>query len=154
VDIKGLLNERIKVLHILLAGIVGAVGIIYIARTGHETVIQPSNIEMIFRNFLEYNFIARPRSKEMLIAFPAVMVVTYTALKGWKFTIFPLAAVVMIGVTSVVNTFSHLRAPFYLSIARTIYGAGFGSLIGIVFVLILNGLLGVFINNRGRLADE
>ncbi len=153
-DLKDLLNERIKVLHILLAGIVGVIGVIYIARTGHETVIQPSTIEMIFRNFLEYNFIARPRSKEMLIAFPAIMVVTYTALKGWKFSIFPLAAVVMIGVTSVVNTFSHLRAPFYLSIARTIYGAGFGALIGIVLVLLLNGLLRVFVNIKGRLTDE
>ncbi len=153
-DLKRLLNERIKVLHVLIVGAVGIVGIIYIARTGHETSIQPTNIEMIFRNFLEYNFIARPRSKELLLAFPSVMVAVYMASKGWKASIFPMTAVIMIGVTSVVNTFSHLRAPMYLSIARTIYGAGLGALIGVALILILNLLVHAVINLRGRHADE
>ena len=153
-DLKALVNERIKVLHLLILGLVGLLGVVYIARTGHETTIQPSNLEMLFRNFLEYNFLARPRSKELLLAFPAVMVVSYFALKGWKSLVFPFAAVVMIGVTSVVNTFSHLRAPLYLSIARTIYGAGLGALIGIIGILVINVLVRVLVNLRGRYLDE
>lgn len=153
-DLRHLLNERIKVLHILIVGVVGVLGVVYIARTGHETTIQPSNLEMLFRNFLEYNFIARPRSKELLMAFPSVMVVTYVALKGWKPFIFPIAAVVMIGLTSVVNTFSHLRAPLYLSTIRTIYGAGLGALIGIIGILVINVLVRVLVNLRGRYLNE
>lgn len=153
-DLRHLLNERIKVLHILIVGVVGIIGVVYIARTGHETTIQPSNLEMLFRNFLEYNFIARPRSKELLMAFPSVMIVAYVALKGWKQFVFPFAAVVMLGLTSVVNTFSHLRAPLYLSTARTIYGAGLGAVIGIIGILVLNVLVRVLVNLRGRYLNE
>ena len=153
-DLNALVNERIKVLHLLIGGLVGVLGLVYIARTGHETTIQPSNLEMLFRNFLEYNFLARPRSKELLMAFPAVMVVTYFALKGWKQLIFPFAALVMIGLTSVVNTFSHLRAPLYLSTARTVYGAGLGAVLGIIGVLCINILVRALINLRGRYLNE
>jgi len=153
-DLNALLNERIKVLHILIGGVVGVLGLVYIARTGHETTIQPSNLEMLFRNFLEYNFIARPRSKELLMAFPTVLAVAYFALKGWKQFIFPFAAVVMIGLTSVVNTYSHLRAPLYLSTARTIYGAGLGAILGIVGILCINILARVLVNLRGRYLNE
>jgi len=153
-DLKTLLHERIQVMHILLVGIVGILGVIYIARTGHETTIQPSNLEMLFRNFLEYNFLARPRSKEMLMAFPSVVVVSYAALKGWKLWIFPFSAAAMIGITSVVNTFSHLRAPMYLSVARTIYGAGLGAVLGVVGILVINVLVRVLVKLRGRYLNE
>lgn len=153
-DLNELLNERIKVLHLLIGGAVGVLGLIYIARTGHETTIQPSNLEMLFRNFLEYNFIARPRSKELLMAFPSVLAVTYFALKGWKQFIFPFAAVVMIGLTSVVNTYSHLRAPLYLSTARTVYGAGLGAVLGIIGILCINVLIRALVNLRGRYLNE
>ncbi len=153
-DIRNLLHERIQIMHVLLVGVIGILGVIYIARTGHETTIQPSNLEMLFRNFLEYNFLARPRTKELLMAFPAVMLVSYAALKGWKQLIFPLAAVVMIGITSVVNTFSHLRAPMYMSTARTVYGVGMGALIGIIGILALNVIVRVLVNLRGRFLNE
>ena len=57
------LNKEIKVYFGIIAALVGGAAFIYISRTGHETNIQPSNIEMITRNFMVYVLLARPRKR-------------------------------------------------------------------------------------------
>mgnify|MGYP000981602836 CR=1 FL=1 len=133
-----ILNKNIKVYYIILAGILGVVGYIYISRTGHETNIQPSNIEMIFRNLMENMLLARPRTKEFLIAFPALFAAVFAANKKSEFftCIFLLAS--SIGTSSVINTFSHLRTPIYLSFTRTAIGVLFGIIIGCIVILLFN----------------
>lgn len=131
-DLKRIMMEDIKIYYILLAGVVGIVGYIYIARTGHETNIEPSDLEMIVRNFLEVELLARPRTKEFLLAFPALVMIYSFAKQRVKLFLFPALLVVTIGLTSVANTFSHLRTPLYLSIVRTLYSFGFGIIIGVI----------------------
>jgi hypothetical protein len=91
---------------------------------------------MLFRNRLEDILIARPRSKEFLFAFPSVMLLAYTSIRGFKLwpILFGLASV--IGMTSVNNTFMHIRSPLYLGFARTGYSLLFGILVGVVGVLV------------------
>ncbi len=136
--VKTLLNKDIKIYYAIIAGLIGVVGYIYISRTGHETNLQPSNIEMIFRNFMENMLYARPRTKEFLIAFPAIFAAVFSANKKSDFFtgIFMLAAA--IGTSSVINTFSHIRTPIYLSAARTFIGLGFGIVIGCIVILLMN----------------
>lgn len=138
-DLLRFLNVNIKIVYILFAAIAGGILYIYIARSGHETTVQPSNIEMIFRNFLELKLIARPRTKEFLFAIPALMVFAYISMKAYR----PLIAIVgvpaMITFTSIVNTFCHLRTPIYLSVARTLIGLGFGILLGIIAISVFEG---------------
>lgn len=131
-----ILNKNIKVYYAIVAAAIGVVGYVYISRTGHETNIEPSNIEMITRNFMEYILLARPRTKEFLIAFPAIFVAVYAAGKKSEFftALFMLAAA--IGTSSVINTFSHIRTPIYLSFARTLIALGFGIIIGCIAVFI------------------
>lgn len=132
------LNKDIKIYYGIIVGIIGAAAYIYISRTGHETNVQPSSIEMITRNFMEYVLLARPRTKEFLIAFPAIFAAVYAANKKSEFFtgVFMLAAA--IGTSSVINTFSHLRTPIYLSLARTVIALGFGIVIGIIAVIIID----------------
>lgn len=137
-DLKRLLNTKIKVMHLALIGVIGILGYIYIARTGHETAIKVSGYEIMFRNFLERHLIARPRSKEFLIAFPSVMMAVYFVSKRIKPLVFPFAFVGMIGYTSVINTFCHLRAPIYLSFYRTIIGLGFGIILGAIGIYVFD----------------
>ncbi len=136
-DIKAILFEDIKIYYILLAGIVAAIGYVYIARTGHETNIQPSDLEMISRNFLENVLLARPRTKEFLLAFPIIVSGFVFARYSFKKLIYPTALCGMIGLTSIANTFSHLRTPIYLSVARTCYSIAFGAVIGVVVFAVL-----------------
>lgn len=142
--IKDILNANIKVWVVIVGLVLLAAGYIYIARTGQETSVQPMNIEMILRNFLENVLLARPRTKEFLIAFPALMLTIYTIIRrlGWLPFIFGLAAV--IGQTSVVNTFMHLRTPIYLSITRTGYSLLFGVIFGIIYIVVLEAVIRLY----------
>ncbi len=143
-NLFNMLFSNVKVFHVLMIGIFGAVGVIYMARTGHETSIEPSNIEMIFRNLLEMKFIARPRTKEIFIAFPALYILFTRLYKGKKGGEFILGLLSMLGLTSVLNTFSHLRTPLYISIFRTIYSMVLGIIIGYVMLVCMNIIVSAF----------
>ena len=142
--------EDVKVIYILLSAILLVIGYIYIARTGHETNVQPSTFEIIARNILEEKLLARPRIKEFLISFPALMAATYFAENKYKFLTFIMGLVTVIGQTSIVNTFSHLRTPVYLSIIRTAYSLGLGIVLGIVYVIISAVIKTVFKLSKAR----
>ena len=146
-----LLNKDIKIYYGIIAGVIGIVAYVYISRTGHETNVQPSNIEMITRNFMEYVLLARPRTKEFLIAFPAIFAAVYAASKKSEFFtgLFMLASA--IGTSSVINTFSHLRTPIYLSFARTVIALGFGIVIGCIAVLVIDLLYKIYARLQERL---
>ncbi len=145
------LNKEIKIYYGIIAGAIGAAAYIYISRTGHETIIQPSSIEMISRNFMEYMLIARPRTKEFLIAFPAIFAAVFAASKRSElFTgIFMLAGAM--GTSSVINTFSHIRTPIYLSFARTVIALGFGIIIGCILVLACDLCYKLFVKVQDKL---
>jgi hypothetical protein len=140
-DVKALLSENIKVFYVMLVGVLLIVGYVYIARTGHESSLQPSQFEMMARNFLEEKLFVRPRTKEFLVAFPALMIGIYAAIKGHRWLIFITGLLAVIGQTSVVNTFCHLRTPMSLSILRIIYSLGLGVVFGIIYIFILQGLI-------------
>ncbi len=149
--IQDILAYNIKVWVVLVGGIVLAAGYVYMARTGHETSIEPLKIEMIFRNFLEEKLFARPRNKEFLIAFPALMLTVYMIirrLKNWIPFIFGIAAV--IGQTSIVNTFMHMRTPMYLSIVRTGYSLLFGIVLGVIYLVLFELLLRIIKRVKGE----
>lgn len=141
VDIVTALKWGIPVWALFLLAVVGLAGYYYLARTGHETSVSVSDVEMIFRNDLEYLLLARPRTKEFLVAFPAIMLAVYCAVRRLPFwtALFGLAGT--IGLTSVCNTFMHIRTPLYLGFVRTGYALLLGILVGIVFILCFEGLL-------------
>ncbi len=140
-DIVTALKWGIPVWALFLLAVVGLAGYYYLARTGHETSVSVSDVEMIFRNDLEYLLLARPRTKEFLVAFPAIMLAVYCAVRRLPFwtALFGLAGT--IGLTSVCNTFMHIRTPLYLGFVRTGYALLLGILAGIVFILCFEGLL-------------
>ncbi|MGD9569524.1 MAG: DUF5693 family protein [Sedimentibacter sp.] len=145
-----ILNYNIKIYYGIIAGVIGVAAYIYISRTGHETNIQPSSIEMITRNFMEYILLARPRTKEFLIAFPAIFAAVYAATKKSEFFTGLFMLVSAIGTSSVINTFSHLRTPIYLSLARTVIALGFGIVIGLIYVVAIDLLFKIY----GRLQER
>ncbi len=135
-DLKDMMNTSIKVWMIILGAAIGGVGYYYIMRTGHDSSVEVSNLEMIFRNYLEDMLIARPRNKEFLFAFPAIMMMVYTSVRRFKLwpILFGLCGV--IGMTSVNNTFMHIRTPLYLGFIRTGYSLVFGVVVGIIGICV------------------
>lgn len=138
-DIKELLNLSVKIWMIVLGILVLGLGAYYIIRTGHSSNIEVSSLEMVVRNKMEDLLIARPRTKEFLIAFPAIIMMIYASVRRFKLwtILFGLAGV--IGMTSVANTFQHIRTPLYLGVYRTGYGLLFGIILGVLGVLLWEG---------------
>ena len=134
-DIVSALRWTIPVWALVLAGLAGLVGYYYLARTGNEADVPISTLELLARNVLEEIFLARPRTKEFLVAFPAIMLSVYCAVRRMPFwtAVFGLAGT--IGLTSVCNTFMHIRTPLYLGFIRTGLSLVFGILLGCVYML-------------------
>lgn len=134
-DIVGALNWRIPVWSLILLAVLAMAGYYYLARTGHETAVSVSNLEIIMRNVLEEHLLARPRTKEFLVAFPGMMLAVYCAVRRLPLgtVLFGLAGT--IGLTSVCNTFMHIRTPLYLGLARTAGSLVLGLVLGVVYVV-------------------
>jgi hypothetical protein len=137
---KQILNSNIKIYYGIILIVVGAFGFYYIARTGHETDVEPLQIEMIFRNFLESNLLARPRTKEFLFAAPSISAAVFFRRRKNEIATFIFSLGGVIGVTSFINTFTHLRTPLYLSIMRSIYSIGFSLVTGLITIVLLINL--------------
>ena len=133
-DVAGALRWTIPVWTLALLGAVGAVGYYYLARTGHETDVTVSSVEIILRNILENNLLARPRTKEFLAAFPCAMLAAYCAVRRLPFWTGLFGLVSAIGLTSVCNTFMHIRTPLYLGFVRTGYSLVLGMVLGVIYV--------------------
>jgi hypothetical protein len=101
-------------------------------------------IEIIFRNFLETTLVARPRNKELLLAFPAIILAIYYKVDIAKLQIelkylARLGAMMLaiIGYTSITNTFSHIRTLIHISAARTLLAVVGSIFVALIFWLVI-----------------
>ncbi|MEN1759134.1 DUF5693 family protein [Anoxynatronum sibiricum] len=140
-EIRALLMENIKVFYVAAMGFLLVAGYIYIARTGHEGNLQPMEIEMIIRNILEESLLVRPRTKEFTVAFPALLLGAYLASLRYKSLIFLAGLAAVIGQTSIVNTFSHLRTPVLISVIRTAYSLAAGIGFSVIYLALMIGFV-------------
>ena len=111
-----------------------AVFVYYIYRTGNSATT--SSAELAFRNFLENTLVIRPRTKEMIVGWPMLLLFIWSLRRGMKFLPMVFGLGMTIGLVSVVNTFLHIRTPFLISLLRTGWGVLFGLLIGLALVLL------------------
>lgn len=150
-DITTALQWTIPVWALLVLAVIAAAGYYYLARTGHESDVSVSTVEIVFRNDLENLLLARPRTKEFLVAFPGVMLAVYCAVRRMPFftAVFGLAGT--IGMTSVCNTFMHIRTPLYLGFVRTGYSLVLGIALGVIYILFFELLLRLWGRVRTKL---
>jgi hypothetical protein len=121
-----------------------------ILRTGNDSPNTVSGGELAFRGLLEQILPVRPRSKEFLLAFPALFVglamlhkahydpAQLGKVRGWVALLLMLGVV---GLTDVVNTMCHLHTPVMTSIIRNIEGIVLGGIVGQIVWLALQKFL-------------
>jgi len=143
-----LMKEPLRFGHLAVLGLLAVAAYIYLARSGHETSLQPLNLEMMMRNGLENLIPARPRTKEYLMAFPAVVLAFGLLRFDWNWSRIPLGLAATVGFISVTNTFSHLRTPMILSMIRTGYSLLFGLVIGVIGTWIIVGVIQILRSRR------
>ena len=114
-----------------LLGVVMLGALVMALRSGNVSNVP--GWEVAFRDFVENMLIVRPRTKEFMIGYPALVIYWFTVRKGlipYYREVLRLAAA--LAFCSAVNTFCHFHTPLYLSVIRTLNGWWLGLLIGVV----------------------
>lgn len=111
----------------------------WLMRTGNIPEVGVPAWEIKLRAFLEDILIARPRFKEFAFGHPMLVVAfyfltgTYLEAKIGQWLMVPA----VIGLASVMNTFSHAHTPISISLLRTAHGLWLGVLIGTVLIAMM-----------------
>jgi len=113
-----------------------AIFAVYVMRTGNETVVPPSTLELKFRVLLDNFLGVRPRTKEFLLGQPFLLLLFYLGYRNNAYL--PLLLLGAIGQISIVNTFCHLHTPLVVSMLRFFNGLWSGIIIGLILILLLN----------------
>lgn len=124
-----------------MLAVVALVGLM-VARSGNDSGLGVSGTELRFRSILDKVLYVRPRTKEFLIGYPALLAGIAFAIRGWRQWAAPLVAVGSIGLISTLNTFCHIHTPLQLSVLRVFNGTVVGILIGLAAYWLIRNLPG------------
>lgn len=125
----------------LLAGLViVAAGVLLVMRSGNQSDVAPSHVELVLRQVLENVLSVRPRFKEFLIGYPAMMLVAallpaHRRMLGWL-----LALGAGVGIGDIIDTFSHLHTALLVSLLRIFNGLWIGVIVGAVLIAMYRGI--------------
>ena len=137
----GSLSEApVTVLQLVAGLVLLAAGYLVLARSGNQSDITPSAFELALRSHLTTILQVRPRFKEFVVGFPALMLLSTLvpadrARWGWLF-----ALAIGIGLADVVDTFSHLHSHLSVSVLRLVNGAVIGVIVGAIAIAAYRGL--------------
>ncbi|HWP31870.1 MAG TPA: DUF5693 family protein [Fimbriimonadales bacterium] len=132
VPMRSLLGKEVRWLDIAVIIVLLLALIILVVRTGNESPTAVSSWELRAREILDQILPERPRTKEIFLGNPALVLGLIFALRSeWRFV--PLLGfAAAIGQASIVNTFCHLHTPIEVSVVRTLVGLFVGAIIGLI----------------------
>jgi len=129
-------NVRFWQLGLCLA-LLGALAL-YILRTGNDSPEAVFSIELQFRQMLNNLLGVRPRTTEFLIGHPLMLVLLFY---GYRFNMFPLLMIGLMGQVSLMNTYAHIHTPLLVSLQRSGHGLWIGMLLGTIIIAVLELIL-------------
>ncbi len=134
-NIIDFLNKEIRVYWVILGVGAAGVAVIYLIRSGNVTEI--SSIEAFMRNSIADVMAARPRTKEFLIGWPAlVLLVYYIKNTDIKLLRWGFAVASSILFASVINSFCHVFTAAGTIYSRLINGLFVGAFVAIAAVIL------------------
>lgn len=143
-----ILDRSIKYRDLAVGAVLGLAVLYYITRSGNFPILPVSGLELKMRTALEQLLFARPRNKEFLIAYPALILAATLLWSGWRRWVWLLLFGASTGAVSVVNSFEHVRTPWLMSLLRGVNGLWVGILVGAIGTLVLYGLVQVVLRFR------
>lgn len=130
------LNAPVRVWHLLAAGAVLLAGYIYVGRTGND-MVAILDVERALRVTLENALAVRPRTKEFLLGYPALLIGLGLWAARRRALAWPFVAAGTVASISVINTFAHAHAPLAVSAVRSAYGF----VAGVVVAAVAGGMV-------------
>jgi len=132
-----LMEAEIRVKHLIAAGILAFIAVIYIGRTGNFPLLPVPAWEKTLRSLLEGVLYVRPRFKEFLIGHPIFVLSLWLSAKYRKRIYFyPVLMLASVGMITAANTFSHLHTPVIISLIRTFHSYWLGLVLGMILIVI------------------
>jgi hypothetical protein len=135
-DPRETLTEPVRIYQLAAAAVVLGVGALVLLRSGNQSDISPSAFELALRHNLTSLLAVRPRFKEFLIGFPALMLMPALRIPHRRWLGVLLALAIGIGLGDVIDTFSHLHTELLVSVLRVFNGFVIGAIVGIAAILI------------------
>ncbi|MCK4720382.1 hypothetical protein KAU08_06975, partial [bacterium] len=126
---------------------------IMLDRSGNFPILSVAAWENQIRGWFETMLYARPRTKEMFIGHPALLIGLMVGCSGFLYRRAVMYAGLVVGsiaLTSMVNTFCHIHTPLILSLFRTLAGVIIGGVLGIIIGILLSIILAKFNGSTGR----
>ncbi len=120
---------------------VAVVGLM-VARSGNDSGLGVSPVELRFRSILDKILYVRPRTKEFLLGYPVLLAGIAFALRGRRQWAAPMMVVGSIGLISALNTFCHIHTPLQLSLLRVVNGGIVGLIAAVIFYGLVKNLPG------------
>lgn len=111
----------------------GAVGFM-LMRSGNESAVEVSGLELKMRALLDQVLVVRPRTKEIFLGYPALLMGLTLLLSRRRRSAWIWLTIGAIAVVSATNTCCHLHTPLLVSLLRIINGIWLGIAVGIVWL--------------------
>lgn len=130
--VKRFMTQPLSIL-VMIFGLIGlALVAIYLIRSGNEAPVLVSGPELWVRATLEKLLFIRPRTKELFLGYPALVLWLVfkdsSTVPSWlRTTLFLVASLAPI---SMLNSFAHAHTTFVVTLYRSVVGAFFGLLLG------------------------
>jgi hypothetical protein len=123
---------RVWQLAAVLLAVAGAA--VLLVRSGNQPDIGVSGFESHVRGLLTTLLGARPRFKEFLLGFPVLTIVPALSIAARRAAGWFVMLAAGVGVSDVIDTFSHIHTPLTVTVLRVILGIVCGFIIGIVLI--------------------
>lgn len=139
--LQRVINEPVRYGILLLLIISLLLIALMLARTGNDSGIGVSVLELKIRALLDRILPTRPRTKEFLLGHPAFLLAFAFWMRGRRRLAVPLFVAGSIGQVSILNTFCHIHTPLIVSAWRGGLGLVIGAAIGAGVFLIIERIL-------------
>ena len=136
--VSGIAKSSIKVWQLAVGLVILAGLVFYVIRTGSDNPDMVTGLELRVRQFLDNFLGVRPRTKELLIGHPLMLILLYF---GYRYTMIPVLIIGVIGQVSIINTYTHIHTPLMVSLQRSAHGLWMGTVIGIIAIVILEWII-------------
>ena len=135
-NVREAVNSPVRIIQLVVLGVLAIAAFFVVIRSGNQPDVTPSHFELALRSNLTALLSVRPRFKEFIGGWPFLMLVStlITADRrawGWFF-----ALAIGVGLSDVLDTFSHLHTPLTVSIVRVILGGILGAIIGVIAIFV------------------
>jgi hypothetical protein len=127
-------NAPVRLYQLALGIIIIGGAYVLQARSGNQSDITPSSFELALRSHLTSILSVRPRFKEFLIGFPALMLVPVLTPADRRTFGWLLVLAIGMGLGDLIDTFSHLHTPLGISVLRIVNGVVLGALAGTLVI--------------------